>query len=79
MDNYEPTDMVKYNYQSSDEMWQKLQQVYTQHLNSNPICEICQVAKSVRITPLGKIRAACMECIDNLRIQMKESYIINDV
>ena len=66
--------MVEINYGQTPEVWEKMQQQYREHLEKHPICELCQVSKSVRITPLGKIYAACLSCIENQRREMACNY-----
>lgn len=72
--NYVPADMVIHNYGLSPEAWEKLQKVYADHLAEHKTCEICCARPSIRITPLGTIKAACMECIQIQRQEMIDEY-----
>lgn len=74
MSEYVPADMVKINYGLSKESWDKLQKAYQDHLDSHPICETCKKRDSVRITPLGPIRAICLECLDYKIREIREEY-----
>lgn len=71
---YIPADMVKINYGLSKESWDKLQKAYQDHLDNHPVCEFCKSRPSVRITPLGPIKAICTECLDQQIKEMQQSY-----
>lgn len=64
------TDMVNINYGQPPEAWAWMQENYRKHLEAHPTCEICNKRPSVRITPLGRILAACLECIQQQRDEM---------
>ena len=36
------------------------------------ICEICKKCPSVRITPVGELKASCLACIAEMRQQIQE-------
>lgn len=74
MSDYVPADMVTHNYGLPAHAWEQLQKAYADHLATHPICERCRIRSSVRITPLGPIRASCMECIEQQRQEMIEAY-----
>ncbi len=74
MSDYIPADMVLVNYGLSPEAWETIQKAYREHLEANPTCEICKRRPSVRITPLGKIVAACAECLARQKQEMIEAY-----
>ena len=71
---YQPADMVTCNYGLTPEAWDRLQKTYSEHLAKNPVCEICHKNNSVRITPLGKIMASCMECIQIQRQELIDEF-----
>lgn len=71
---YYPADMVNTNYGLPEKAWNRLQDAYAKHLIEHPICESCCRRPSVRITPLGAIRASCLECIEATTKEMQESY-----
>ena len=74
MSDYIPADMVMHNYGLPDQAWEQLQRAYQEHFDSHPQCELCNRRPSVRITPLGLIRAACLECIEQQRQEMIDCY-----
>lgn len=71
---YQPADMVTHNYGLSPKAWDLLQKSYAEHLVKNPTCEICHRNSSVRITPLGKIKASCLDCIQFQRQEMIDEH-----
>ena len=73
-DKYYPADMVTQKYGMPPEAWDKLQKAYSDHLSSHPTCELCCRRPSGRITPLGPIRASCMECIQVQRQEMIDEH-----
>jgi len=75
---YIPADMVYHNYGQPPKVWEKMQDDYRKHLEKNPICEICKNNPSVRITPLGKIKAACLNCVEQQRKELELQYLISD-
>lgn len=76
MSKYIPADMVTINYGVSPEVWGRLQKTYQDHLDNHPMCETCKTRNSVRITPLGPIKAICLECLDDKIQEMQEEYEI---
>lgn len=66
------TDFSYINYGVSEKDWNWIQEKNLEHLNSNPVCEICRNNPSVRITGLGTIKACCEECNENIYKQIEE-------
>lgn len=67
-----PIDLAYINYGLPDDVWQTLQEWQERHLQAHPVCEICRSRASVRITPVGSMRAACLECIEGIRKQIED-------
>lgn len=63
----EPVDLAYVNYGHSDKVWEWMQERNKEHMLANPICEICRDRPSVRITPVGTLKASCLECIADIR------------
>lgn len=68
----EPTDLAYINYGHDDKTWAWIQEKNKKHMDEHPTCEICKSRPSVRITPIGFLRAACLECIADIRRQVDE-------
>ena len=62
----EYVDLAYINYGHTEEVWQKLQDYNRKHMEGHPVCEICHNRPSVRITPVGTLKAACLECIADI-------------
>lgn len=65
-------DLAYINYGHSDEVWQKLQEFNKKHMEEHPVCEICHERPSVRITPVGTLKASCLECIADIHRMLDE-------
>ena len=70
--DYDNIDLAYTNYGLSDKAFERIQKMNEDHLKEHPTCEICRHRPSVRITPIGTLRAACLECIGDMRAQIQE-------
>lgn len=64
-------DLAYTNYGLPDKAWAELQKHNDEHLKAHPVCEICGRRPSVRITPIGMLKASCVECIDEMRAEVQ--------
>jgi hypothetical protein len=69
--DYKNIDYAYVNYGFPEDVWEKMLEADQKHLEAHPTCEICEKRSSVRITPVGTLRAACLECIDGIRAQIR--------
>lgn len=66
------TDFYNSNYGLPEKTWTWIQEQNNLRLLNNPICEICKVEKSTRVTGLGTLRACCERCNNNIYKQIDE-------
>ncbi len=62
----ERTDFAMVNYGLPPQAWASVQELDARHLADHPTCEVCKASPSVRITPLGTLRAACLLCCEDI-------------
>jgi hypothetical protein len=65
-------DLAYGSYGLPEDVERQLQEMNEKHMQEHPVCEICRSRPSVRITPIGTLRAACLECIADMRRQVAE-------
>lgn len=68
----EPIDLACGHYGLNSATEELLQALNEKHLKNHPTCEICDSRPSVRIIPIGALRAACLECIADIRREVDE-------
>jgi len=66
-------DITYINYGLSEGAWAILQKHYFNHLTNHPICEICNYNDSVRIAPVGTVKAICNICLKTIYKNIEES------
>jgi hypothetical protein len=62
----------------ADKVYMEFANRFHQFVIDNPICQICKLNPSIRITRWGKVKSACQQCLikehNDFIERIKESY-----